>query len=246
MAIDYKVYNKKYLLGDIHGYWSIIANHVVHNEEENIAYIQVGDFNIGFNPIEKEVERLTQLNQILNTYKCDLYIMRGNHDNPMWFKNENFADIKANLNRIFFVPDYTVINMDLENILFVGGAVSIDRVPSRFKPYDAWWEDEAFVLDKDKLNGFEDIERVITHTCPDFCDPINFNGLVYNYAKNDATLLDDLKKERKLVTEMANILMFNGKNKLRGWYYGHFHNNYRLIHHNMEFVCLDIDKFMQL
>ena len=250
---NYKVYNKKYLLGDIHCYWGVIAQHIVHYQEKNVAYIQVGDFGVGFNPIEKEAERLKELNKILNEYECDLYIIRGNHDNPDWFRAANdprnineIVAVKMQLNRIMFLPDYTVLNIDLENILFVGGAVSIDRVPSRMKLYDAWWPDEIFYLDKDRLNDLEGIERVITHTAPNFCEPLKFNGLVYNYAMNDKDLLDDLRKERELVTEMANIIMLNGKNNLKGWYYGHFHNDYRFLHNNAEFVCLNINRFMQL
>lgn len=244
--VDYRVYNKKYLLGDIHEYWNVIANHVVHNNEQNIAYIQVGDFGIGMGPFEREMERLTELNEILNEYKSDLFIMRGNHDDPKWFIDENFTVIKDKLNRIFFVPDFTVINMDLENILFVGGAVSVDRVPNRIKPFDCWWEDEVFVLDKDRLNQFEDINRVITHTAPDFCAPIAFNQTVYRFAKNDPDLIKDLVEERKKLTEMASTLMFNGKNpNLKYWAYGHFHRHNLMVHNNVTFEEIDINQFIQ-
>jgi len=246
--MTYKTYNKKYLLGDIHGYWSVIANHIVHNEEKNIGYIQIGDFGIGFGSPENEFNRLVQLNDILNEYECDLFIMRGNHDDPAWFRDENFIDYKKALNRIAFVPDYTIINIDMENILFVGGAVSIDRNPRRFNmdTFPAWWVDEVFTLDMKRLQEFENIERIITHTAPDFCEPLAFNGLVYGYAKNDADLLGDLRKEREDVTKMANTLMKNGKNNLRGWYYGHFHANHRFIHENIEFECININRFKQL
>jgi hypothetical protein len=242
-----KFYNKKYLLGDIHGYWSIISNHLVQNDEKNIGYIQVGDFGIGF--YENEPEKLKKLDEILDIYDSDIYIIRGNHDNPAWFingGNDKISDIKSNLKRIIFVPDYTTININTENILFVGGAVSIDRVPRMMDLTESWWSNEVFKLDEEKLEGLSNIDRIITHTCPDFCEPIKFNQLVYNYASQDSNLLKDLREERELVTKMSNILMLNGKNpKLKGWYYGHFHNNYRFLHQNMEFVCLDINRFMQ-
>lgn len=243
----YKVYNKKYLLGDIHGSWSIIARHIAHNDEKNIAYIQVGDFGIGFYGIDEEHNRLKQLNSILNDNESDLYVMRGNHDDPAWFKddgNNKISDIKLGLNRIVFVSDYTVINIDGENILFVGGAISIDRIPRRKD--DSWFVDEEFFLDREKLQSLEGIDRVVTHTCPDFCEPRSFGPLVYEYASKDKSLIKELKDEREILTEMANILMLNGKNKTKGWYYGHFHRNHRFLHNNMEFVCLGIDEFMQL
>jgi DNA repair exonuclease SbcCD nuclease subunit len=240
-------YNKKYLLGDIHGEWSVIARHIVGVGDIDVAYIQVGDFGVGFDHIDNEVERLKKLNDILNEYKCDLYVVRGNHDDPIWFKDENLKEYKSQLNRIIFVPDYTMINIDDENILFVGGAISIDRVPRRMSLRESWWEDEVFVLDKNKLNLFEGVDRVITHTSPNFCSPVGFNNVVYLYARNDKGLLDELIVERNKITEMASILMMNGRNpNLKGWYYGHFHSGFRTMHSNIEFICLDINQFMRL
>jgi hypothetical protein len=40
------------------------------------------------------------------------------------------------------VSDYSVININDENFLMIGGAVSIDRTVQRQKSYVAWWEDE--------------------------------------------------------------------------------------------------------
>ena len=121
---NFKVYRKKFLLGDLHGYWSVILNHLNHVHETETCYIQVGDFGIGFDEIEKEVDKLMRLNNRLVEYNSDLFIIRGNHDNPMWFNENDFKDIKEQLTNIFFVPDYTVLNLDGENHLFIGGLVS--------------------------------------------------------------------------------------------------------------------------
>lgn len=246
-----KIYNKKYLLGDVHGFWSVIANHVVHNNEKNIAYIQVGDFNIGYNHIETETERLIKLNDVLNSYECDLYIMRGNHDNPEWFIDFNFSDIKSNLNRIKFIPDYTVLNIDNENILLVGGAISIDRIPRKTRYFlgetmKSWWDDEVFTLDVEKLESYENIDRIITHTSPNFCHPVAIGQLVLEYAYKDKSLINDLADERSKLTDMANILMFNGKNKIKSWHYGHFHQSHRMMHNGVVFELLGIEQFSQL
>lgn len=244
---NYKVYNKKFLLGDIHGYWSVILNQVNHLNEENICYIQVGDFGIGFDDIDKEFSKLTTLNTRLAEFNSDLYILRGNHDNPKWFKDTEFTTLKERLTNIFFVPDYTILNIDLENILFIGGAVSIDRVPRKMKQtgyLEGWWVDEVVNFDFERVKKLRDIDRVICHTAPDFCQPLKFNNLVYDFATQDDRLLDDLRNERGTMTKLITEVMNN--NNLKGYYYGHFHNSYRFYHNNCEFVGLGVNEFIRL
>lgn len=237
-----KRYNAKYLLGDIHGHWSVILNHVESNPNNNACYIQVGDFGIGFCDIGVEISKLSILNDALKSKESDLYVIRGNHDNPIWFKSDQLGE--ASLSNIFFVPDYTVLNIDSENILFIGGAISIDRNPRRKykKEFDSWWEDEVVEFRFDKIKEFRNIDRLICHTCPDFCEPIRFSQIVYDYASGDSSLLSDLREERKNMTKLVTELMEN--NKLKSFVYGHFHNNYRFYHNECEFLGLGVDQFM--
>ena len=243
---NYIVYREKYFLGDIHGEWSVILNHLRKvsdfdlAEKRNICYIQVGDFGIGYNKVEIEFRKLQVLNEELATRESDLFIIRGNHDDPEWFQSNKYDSYKQQLTNIFFVPDYTVLNIDRENILFVGGAVSIDR--NYNKMYGGkYWEDEIVKFDFELVKELRDIDRMICHTSPDFVEPLTFNNLVYSYAKNDDLLLDDLRNERANMGKLVTEVMKN--NKLKGFYYGHFHRNYRFYHNDCEFVCLDINKF---
>jgi hypothetical protein len=244
--LDNKFYNKIYYLGDIHGYWGGICDHVTRNEDRNVAYIQVGDFGIGFYDLQGEVDKLKLMNLILDENDCDLYIVRGNHDNPDWFKDENFADIKGELNRIRFIPDYTTIMINLEKYLFVGGAISIDRRPRMMDNKICWWVDEVFIFDKNKTEALDGIERVITHTAPAFCHPTAFGSIVYDYARNDKDLIGELRAERDRMTDMANILLKNGKNNIRTWTYGHFHSTKRMVHDNVEYTLLEINEFKRV
>jgi hypothetical protein len=246
---NFKIYAKKFLLGDIHGHWSLILNHVrrLNNfdleEQKNICYIQVGDFGIGYNDPQKEMSRLLILNAELANHESDLFIIRGNHDDPEWFIADKKTQYKDQLSNIFFLPDYTVLNIDLENILFVGGAVSIDRNYNKMIG-GKYWEDEVVKFDFDFVKGLKDIDRMICHTAPDFVEPLTFNNLVYRYAMNDDLLLGDLTNERqnmgKLVTEVMN------NNRLKSFHYGHFHANYRFFHRDCEFLCLNVDTFKNL
>lgn len=241
---NFKVYNKKFLLGDIHGYWSVVLNKLVNLDEQNICFIQVGDFGIGFGDIDKEFNRLSNLNAKLAEYNSDLFVLRGNHDNPNWFNETQYNTLKEKLTNIFFVPDFTVLNIDLENILFIGGAVSIDRVQRRMAMETSWWENEVVNFDFSKIAQFKDIDRVICHTAPDFCQPLKFNQTVYDFATQDDRLLDDLRFERANMTKLVTAIMNN--NKIKGYYYGHFHNSYRFYHNNCEFIGLGINEFLRL
>jgi UDP-2,3-diacylglucosamine pyrophosphatase LpxH len=243
---NYVVYKEKYLLGDIHGEWSVILNHLHRvsefdlKEKDKVCYIQVGDFGMGYNTKEKEFAKLKILNEELVKHNSDLFIIRGNHDDPEWFVADKYAECKEELTNIFFVPDYTVLNIDLENILFVGGAVSIDR--NYNKMYGGkYWEKEVVNFDFELVKNLRDIDRMICHTSPDFVEPLTFNNLVYRYAMNDDLLLADLTTERGNMTKLVTEVMNN--NKLKGFYYGHFHRNYRFYHNDCEFVCLDINTF---
>lgn len=257
--MNFKVFRRKFLVGDIHGTWSVITNHLAQFQDEvgkaremdiaNTGYIQVGDFGIGFNDLQYDVDRLMRLNQTLKDNLAYLYIIRGNHDDPNWFRPENFKEVKEALDHIMFIPDYTILNLDLEDILFIGGATSIDRIPLRFRPYVAWWKDEVFPFSEEKLKAIRGVERLVMHTTPDFCEPVKMGQIVYNYAATDPDLLKDLEAERARVTRAFNILTLDedgGKNPIKGLYYGHFHRDYNMIHNNCEFVCLGVNTIKRL
>ncbi len=245
---NYVTYREKWLLGDIHGEWSVILNHLRKtdfdmNDRKNICYIQVGDFGIGYNNVDIEMKKLLILNKELAEHESDLFIIRGNHDDPEWFDADKKVEYKNQLTNIFFVPDYTVLNIDLENILFVGGAVSIDRNYNKMRG-GKYWEDEVVKFNFDFVKDLRDIERMICHTAPDFVEPLTFNNLVYSYAMNDDLLLGDLTNERANMTKLVTEVM-NG-NKMKSFVYGHFHNTYRFYHKNCEFLGLNINQFIRL
>jgi len=65
---NYVTYKEKYLLGDVHGDWSVILRHLQKvndfdfKERNQVSYIQVGDFGIGYNDPEIELKKLLILN----------------------------------------------------------------------------------------------------------------------------------------------------------------------------------------
>ena len=241
-------------LGDLHIKKGFIKTLILEikrleiGKNEDIAYIiQVGDFGIGFYP-KSDKNFLLRLNKFLKSRNIVMLVIRGNHDDPAYFKGNH---IYSNLQ---LLEDYTVMDIYDKKYLFIGGAVSIDRV-SRQKDIEyavkkdkiltGWWEDEVFVLDRKKLETITGIDVLITHTTLEYCYPdnrIRFGNFVDSFAENDILLKHDLTIERREVTEMFNILKKNG-NKISEMYYGHFHSSAVTMNGYCNHYLLDIYEF---
>ena len=220
MFKDYKTYNKKYLLGDIHGYWGVIAQHIMHYLEKNIAYIQVGDFGIGFNSVEKEGERLKELNKILDEYECDLYVIRGNHDNPAkckvhpnWIRDGHYDDSLR--------------------MMFLGGGYSVDR-HLRVEGRD-WWPDEEMRLSEyyELLIKYEEEKPrvMVTHDCPEI----------------EELMLPLIGANSLITTRTGQVFrsMWHA-HQPDIWVFGHYHKSLDMFIGNTRFICVDQMQFKDL
>lgn len=224
------------MLGDIHANFAYVQYEIKVKKISNCTIIQVGDFGIGITNRNNCDKILKDLNHFLNLYDIVMYVIRGNHDDPFYFKgNHIFSNLKL-------LPDYTQLQIDGHNILFVGGAVSVDRKTSLY------WIDEVFILDEEKLKNIKGIDVVVTHTAPEWCFPDNrggFNDFVLGFAEDDDNLLNDLKEERKAVTKMFKILKENGNN-IRKHFYGHFHRSEITLNEYTEHILLGVGEFQML
>ena len=234
-------------LGDIHGGFNIIHQYVKLYGITNAHIIQIGDFGVGFNTIEKEKRMLEMYNPILVKNNVHVWAIRGNHDYKPHFDNYHFS-----LSNINLIPDYTVLELCDKRILCIGGAVSVDRnwrytklqkqgiFENQTLGKESWWPDETFVLDKDKLGEMKDIDIVATHTAPHYCEPDNtfgFGPFVEGIVREtgDTELKTDLNVERQQMTDAFTIIKMN--NNITHHYYGHFHKtdvmNYDGIKHRL-------------
>jgi DNA repair exonuclease SbcCD nuclease subunit len=222
-------------LGDIHGNFKLIHDYVKMYAITDAHIIQVGDFGVGFQTVEKEKRMLEMYHTQLVKNNVHVWAIRGNHDYKPHFDNDPFG-----FTNIHLVKDYTVLNLAGKNILCIGGAVSVDREWRKTRKQkegifennnlgiESWWNDELFELDIQKLSEFRDIDIVVTHTAPDYCTPDNKMGLGYfvnNIIKEtgDEALRTDLLVERNLLTQAFTILRLN--NSIENHYYGHFHKS---------------------
>lgn len=230
-----------YFLGDLHGSISHFLYTLVRLNKKGLNVIQVGDFGIGFNNEKVELKNLDYLNQSLIEWDCNLYIIRGNHDDPKFFKGDYKDKINKMYSNIHFVEDYEVLEIENKKIFFLGGGISIDRTyRTENKTY---WKDEVVVYDENKIKNViknhDDIDIIVTHSAPMWCEPQGINApIVRTYCKIDEDLKKDLIEERETLSKIFDEL--NEKFKFKYHFYGHFHKNYKSKIVNCNHVLLGI------
>lgn len=232
--------NEINFLGDTHGAMNTFFFQCKQFKLYDKVIFHVGDFGAGFHKNTKEW--LQTINDDLAKRNIVMYVIRGNHDEPIFYNGDY---INTNLK---LMPDYSTVTVGDRRFLLVGGAISVDRhirrTEHRSAGYITWWEDEVFVLNKRKLAQYKGITDVITHSGPNIAPPFGpLPGFIYNNMRDgDITLVDDILHERKLLTEMFNIL--KKKNNIYNWYFGHFHRAEKYKVDGTKFNLLDINELI--
>ena len=249
--------------GDIHGEFNqLIFKLCVQYQLRDTLLIVAGDCGFGFeNPgyYEDMAKRNSKRMSEANNW---IVFVRGNHDNPAYFDGRTFKH-----RRLMAVPDYSVIQACGHTILCVGGGISIDRryrmdkwEAEQKKPFRVhhtpkderlvkqyYWADETPVYDDRELSRINEafaIDTIITHTAPSFCALQNKNFLM-QFAASDATLLDDVQKERATMDDLYNRLLHD-THPLTHWYYGHFHQSWHSDIEGVLFSMLDVMEFREV
>ena len=252
-----------YCLGDLHGFTDILHRHIKNNDLKDCILIICGDIGLGLNSIGYLAKLYSNFNNFLKSRNIFVYAFRGNHDDPSYFNRDVNNDDNFYLSNLKLVPDYTVLTVNNENILMIGGAVSIDRSKRKisdkqrikhtleFYPKSqrkkqllsiplSYWDNELPVFDPkiiDKLteDGIS-INYVLTHTCPSFAFPITKDG-VKHWFPYDSHLEADLDKERAIMDSIYHYLLDKGHN-IKQWIYGHYHTHHQETVNNIRFVTL--------
>ena len=228
-------------LGDIHLEYS--AKKLIHAIKirgiENSDIVQVGDFGLGYQSIEKDRLMLAELNIFLKKKNCTVSAIRGNHDDPKIFNGENLG-----FSNITLVSDNSILELCGKKVLMIGGAVSVDRY--RLTEGENYWKDEVFVFDKEALDNLNlsEVDIVCTHSSPNFAHPIAFSTFVYDCADKDAGLLRDLEIERSLIAEFYEYVKPKMP-KLTHYFYGHFHQKFGESIEGVYFRLLGEDEYYE-
>jgi UDP-2,3-diacylglucosamine pyrophosphatase LpxH len=226
--------DKIILVGDIHGEYSRLRYNINRLNHEDAYIIQVGDFGMGFyklNYYKNEV--FPRLNETLVNRNCHLYVIRGNHDDPEYFKQTNNP---FDFSNITLLEDYSELTLLSKSILLIGGAVSIDR---RFRTEGkSWWCDEPFKLKLEHEFPYRDsqYDLVVTHTRPGVCGAFKGFDNIKEWCDQDADLKNDLIEESQLLNYVYE------RTRPKDWIYGHFHTSNTTQYETTKFRCLDIDE----
>ena len=198
-----------YLLGDHHGDIDLLFAILDHRAIRNAIVIHVGDGEEGYP--DWKTEDAENLNDRFARLNIEYLSIRGNHSNP------HFFDGRVMLPNFKFLPDYTRREINGQSWLFVGGAVSVNRIDRI--PGQTWWQEEAFVF-RTEQTGPADV--LVTHSGPSWIGPGTRNPFIDACCLAEVdfgcdSLLQELKDERKTHEDLFRAV------KPRTWYLGHFH-----------------------
>lgn len=182
---------KTTIIGDVHGKFDRL-NMIVKCLPDN-RIIQVGDLGIGFVGYAHPLR-----------FNNNFQFIRGNHDNPSVCKtHQNYLGEYGNLDEIFFI----------------GGALSIDK-DSRTIGYDYWDDEElSWVQLMDCLELYAKIKPkvVVSHDCPTLAKP--FHGFDSRTQAAMQTMYESHQPDL--------------------WVYGHYHVSRKEQIGRTKFVCLN-------
>ena len=212
--------------GDIHGNWGHL-NKLINKKNPDII-LQCGDF--GWWPHyhnQKNFDGPKRWNQYgLKNKNTKVYWCPGNHEN--WddlerIEKTNNTGIYEVMDNVFYCSfGYVLTLPDGRNILFVGGADSMDK---KYRIVgDTWWHQEIITYaDMEKLPDIK-IDIVISHTIP-------FNVAIQG--KKTVTMkLDD--PSMKALDEIFN------RYKPSLWYAGHYHLYEEIDYNGCKFTVLNM------
>ena len=234
-----KTLNQIVAVGDIHGAFNGLGYNIKMYNLTNSVIVLCGDVGVGFYKHNFYVQIFRKLNTILKKNNCVLFCVRGNHDNPEYFDGSFFGS------NYMLVPDYTIIETIDKTLLFIGGAVSIDRIDRiNDKRKITYWEDEIPVYDEDKLNAINKVDYIFTHSCPNFTYPTTKYN-ISDWLERDVGLNSDIDKEREVFTKVWENLKNRGISPI-GWFYGHYHQSHFEYIDKTLFKLCDIMEFFDI
>lgn len=222
--------NLIYFCGDLHGDLSVL--HSWNGSEENSTLIQVGDFGYG-----TTYNRAVKLGKRAKERGNQIYVIRGNHDNPVWFDGRKLGNLQ-------FLPDYSTLNYGGKKFLFIGGGISLDR--TRRKPNTEYFFGEEVFVNEEFFNHNSDFDILVTHVAPRRVTgllPPSESPNVIRWARDDWGLLRSLKEEEEKISKIGE-LTFKDSKKEKRWYYGHFHKSIPFKDGDFFYRGLDVNEII--
>lgn len=216
--------SKLWVVGDTHGIVQDIAWIDQKAKEEEVELIiQVGDFGVRWD------------------HHCDRYFQQkkqggptwitvgGNHENYVcWQKlqaDQNFPVLIELWSNVYWAPRPTLMKINEEKFLLMGGANSIDR-HLRIEGKNWWSYEQPTREEMDNFFSLLEDERpeiVVTHEAP----------ASVNLGENN--------RENKVAIDFDNVIT-HSNHMPRKWYYGHHHHSGTTEVGKTNFVCCGMGK----
>ena len=215
------------VVGDIHGdfpelVWNITERYKI----TDTTFLIAGDCGIGFdNSLEDMYTRKLKLR--LEKTGNHILCIRGNHDNPEFFKEGNLIDLPY----LKTLPDYTHLTWGDRKILIIGGGVSVDREDRQ--EGKNWWPSERINQSLESLDGKEDI--VVSHMAPLCIGPVLLRE---DWMPYDVWAADKTDREY-----LSTVLKETRPTK---WIFGHYHKSISGDYEDCLWRGLDIQEIYEI
>lgn len=245
---DFSDYKNVAFIGNFNGNVDLIKDAISGIFDSVI--ICTGDLYIGKIEFNDDVERIASLQYILHSNNCKFVIIRGNHDNPKYFKRRSsfISEMKEIAEDVYLAQDYSVIQLEDKNILCIGGARSIDRFLT-IKKIDYWQNEDIQTPPMDfyeELNNNDiKVDIIVSHSAPLFAKPDEYSKKLKYYnsylmnacAMYDPSLKNDVYLERLLLKGIYEKL--NNKHHIKYYIYGHFNKSIESVYNKTNMVSLN-------
>jgi len=195
--------NNIIICGDIHGYWSLL-NQLISKKKPDII-LACGDF--GYFP---NLDDYTTNHHNIKSNNTKIYWCDGNHEDHWSLEKLRKKKISEITPNVYYMKRGSVLQLDDgRNVLFMGGADSIDK-RVRTLGYD-WFPDE--IITQRDIENLPDIniDIVISHTCPSIVNGALMKRGVF------------IEKFKDPSQEALTYIWEKYTPKL--WYFGHFHTH---------------------
>lgn len=235
------------LCGDIHGSPGNILEKIESIDIRDVDIIILGD--IGIWRYRDYRGKFALFDKALAERNINCYVMRGNHDNPIFFRqpgtHKEVDRFWSKFNNFKLLPDFTTMTYNDKTGIAIGGGLSVDRsVRSSFykhrKPQfkfsyrnDDWWPDEILQLPPDLAENHYDF--ILSHNGP--CPPCltHQSPIIAGYKLRDKNLINDLNAEQQKYEALADLYTPDK------WFMGHYHLSYMFQYKNIE--CRVLNEF---
>ncbi len=211
-----------YITSDHHGEYDRLFKILDEYEIKDCVLLFGGDGAEGFSPYNKQIKTFELLNNRFKKRNIQYKAIRGNHSSKSYF------DGSINLSHFELIPDYTYKTINGLSFLFVGGAISVDRIYR--KEGVSYWKDEKFVL---KPELIKPCDILITHSAPSWIGPTSKSDIEF-YCQRDKNLWEECQEDRQLHNQLFELA------KPKYFFGGHYHKSYRAEHEGCRARILDI------